>query len=449
MNRRNFLMSSAAGSVAWAQGGRRQPNVVLVMFDKCRADAIGAYGDKQPRTPNIDKLASEGVVFRHAYSPQALCGPARASLFTGRAPHAHGLRRNVYPAEAGRLNSNYPEPVPDPFRDPRFRLWDNTAFLLNNAGYATAHIGKWHLGPGNPGFFDYFKSFNSLLRHWVGEPHQSPYRPDVHTDQAIRFAEQHAKEPFLLCLSFYAPHEPLDPPKRFLTGREREPHADYHATVTSLDENVGRLADSLRKLGVFDNTLFVLTADHGRTWDKRPGSGEGIAVSYEEVSRIPMIARFPGVLPAGRQWDSGVTLTDLAPTMLEATGVTAGMGTYESRLSWGFHGQSLISEVRSGRDDWSRPVIMENTPQLGIDGSYFDERAVRTKRYKLIVRKFDARPELRPGELYDMQADPDEHKNLWDAEPARVRELGAVLADWSRRTRDETGAQLAEWIAGR
>lgn len=442
-------MTSAAAAVARAQNTKGQPNIVLVMFDKCRADAIGAYGDAQPKTPNIDKLASEGVVFRHAYSPQALCGPARASLFTGRAPHAHGLRRNVYPTEPGRLNSNYAEPIPDPFRDPRFRLWDNAAFLLNNAGYATAHVGKWHLGPGNPGFFDYFKSFNSLLRHWVGEPHQSLYRPDVHTDQAIRFAEQHAREPFLLCLSFYAPHEPLDPPKRFLAGREKEPHASYHATVTSLDENVGRLVGSLRKLGIFDNTLFLFTADHGRTWEKRPGTGEGISVSYEEVSRIPLIARYPGVLPAGKSWDSGVTLTDLAPTMLEAAGVTAAMGVPENRMSWGFHGRSLISEVRSGRDGWQRPVIMENTPQLGIEGSYFDERAVRTRTHKLIVRKFDARPELRPGELYDMQADPHERNNLWDAEPERVRELGAILAEWSVKTRDETGAQLAEWIAAR
>ena len=128
----------------------RPPNILFILFDKCRTDAVGCYGEKEVHTPNLDALAGRGVRFANCFTPQALCGPARASILTGSYPHAHGLRRNVYPIPTTSVHSNYKESIADPFRDPGFRLWDNFPFLLDNAGYATAHIGKWHLGPPNP-----------------------------------------------------------------------------------------------------------------------------------------------------------------------------------------------------------------------------------------------------------------------------------------------------------
>ena len=214
IDRRHFLYSGLAAAAHGQTAAA--PNVLLILFDKCRTDAWSCYGERGgSSTPHIDGLAKEGTRFANAFTPAALCGPARASILTGKYPHAHGLQRNVYEAPRGRINTNYPEPVADPFRDARFKLWDNFPFLLNNAGYATGCVGKWHLGPGNPGFFDTFKGFNSLLRHWVGEPHRSRYRPDVHTDDGIRFIEQNADRPWFLYQSYYAPHEPLDPPREF------------------------------------------------------------------------------------------------------------------------------------------------------------------------------------------------------------------------------------------
>jgi arylsulfatase A-like enzyme len=118
---------------------------------------------------------------------------------------------------------------------------------LHNAGYRTVHFGKWHLGMGNPGFFDRWMSFNSGLPHWVGEPHQSPYRPDVHTDVGIEFIEANASRPFFLYQSYYAPHEPLDPPKSFLRLYEDSDIGppSYYAAVSNLDWNVGRLLAAL------------------------------------------------------------------------------------------------------------------------------------------------------------------------------------------------------------
>lgn len=440
-------MTSLAGA-GLARGQTRPPNILFIIFDKCRTDAIGAYGENPAaRTPRIDDLAASGVRFSHAYTPQALCGPARASIITGLYPHAHGLRRNVYPVPSGRSYTNYPEPVVDPFRDPRFRLWDNFVYLLNNAGYATGHIGKWHLGPANPGFFDYFKSFNSLLRHWVGEPHQSLYRPDVHTDQGVQFIERHAREPFFLYQSYYAPHEPLDPPKRFLEGLSGVPHADYHATVRNLDWNVGRLVDTLSKHQVLDDTLIILTTEHGRTWIDRPGSLEGIALPYEECARIPLLLRYPRLLPKGKVWNAGVSLVDLAPTILQAAGVTPDLGVREAGQRVTLHGRSLITEVR-GKDEWTRPMVIANHSQRAIDGSFFDERTIRTERHKLILRKFDSRPEMRPGELYDLVPDPGETRNLFANADLR-RNLARRLAEWGRQYRDELSIELGNWAESR
>ena len=138
MLRRTLLGSLGAAALPKRSNAQTQPpNVLLVLFDKCRTDAIGAYEEKRVSTPQLDRLAREGVLFRHAYTPQALCGPARASILTGKHPHAHGLQRNVYFSEPGGVNTNYREVIPDPFRDTRFRLWENFVYHLNNAGYTT------------------------------------------------------------------------------------------------------------------------------------------------------------------------------------------------------------------------------------------------------------------------------------------------------------------------
>jgi arylsulfatase A-like enzyme len=444
MNRRVFL-SSLGGAVTAAsargQSAERPPNVLFLLFDKCRTDAIGAYGERDVHTPNIDKLAAGGVRFANCYTPQALCGPARASILTGCYPHQHGLRRNVYPHGSGRLNSNYQEPIADPFRDPRFELWYNFAYLLNAAGYETAQIGKWHLGPGNPGFFDYYKGFNSLLHHWIGEPHRSRYRPDVHTEQGIDFIDRNAGRPFFLYQSYYAPHAPDDPPKEYLERYAREEHAGYYGAVSNLDWNVGRLIEALRRHKLLDNTFIILSTEHGRSWDLRPGTTEGMCTAYEESSRIPLLMHCPKLLPSRLVWESGVSLVDLAPTIHEAAGIIP-----PSRAV--VQGRSLISLVRDGQDRWDRPVVMQNVPQAAVDGSYYDERAIRDERYKLILRDFDARPELRPGELYDLRSDPKEKNNLYSTEPAIVKRLAGMLKTWGGENGDDRATRLGAWAAG-
>ena len=214
--------------------------------------------------------------------------------------------------------------------------------------------------------------------------------------------------------------------------------------MANLDWNVGRLLEALERNGVLDNTLVIMTTEHGRTWEDRPGTAEGLCISYEETARIPLLMRYPKRLPAGKVWQSGVSLVDLMPTILDVAGVSPVLGAHPSPKRPVIHGRSLVPLVNSGRDTWDRPMVIENIPQKAIDGSLFDERALRTERYKLILRSFDLRPEFRPGELYDLQTDPGEKQNLFASRPDLRKQLAAQLGEWGRAHKDELAVELAE-----
>lgn len=174
----------------------------------------------------------------------------------------------------------------------------------------------------------------------------------------------------------------------------------------------GELFDALRSRNLLDDTLIIFTSDHGRTTIKRPGSSEqGIALAYEEVARVPLIMRLPKRLGQGI-WKSGVDLAALVPTILDAAGISLTRGLPGHDQTPSVHSASLFRTL-SGTDTWTDPIIIENIPQAAIDGSFFQERAVRTARHKLILRKFDMTPSFRDGELYDLESDPAESVNLY------------------------------------
>jgi len=318
-------------------------------------------------------------------------------------------------------------------------LWDNFPFLLANGGYETGHIGKWHMGIANPGFFNTWKSFNSGLPPWVGEPHKSGYRADVQTSEGVEFIERNASRQFFLYMSYYPPHEPCDPPKEYLEFYQGRNDAStrYYGAVANLDWNVGRLVATLEKHHLLERTLIILTTEHGRAWGPRPGTaaGHGYDIAYDEAARIPLILRYPPLLPKGLVWRSGVSLVDLMPTVLEIAKVTP-----PRRL----HGRSLLGAIREGRDQWDRAIVIENFSQSPIEGSHCAERAIRTQRWKLILRKFETRPQLRVDELYDLPADPEETRNVCASaeHPATVKELAATLRKWGEETGDPLAVEL-------
>ncbi len=414
-----FAQESTSLSPVYGGAHERPPNIVLILFDWARRDAIGVYSDKDVTTPNIDDLANAGVRFDNAYTPATLCSPARASIITGVYPHAHQLRKTMYPAGInGGLPTMYLDPIANPFDDQRFNLAINFPKYLTNSGFATAHIGKWHLGTGNPGFFDLYKSYNSLMPHWVGEPGQSAYREDIQTSEGIRFIQQNADRPFFLYQSYYTPHGPYQPPQKYVDMYQDRSidHKNYYASMSSLDHNVGRIVDTLREQNILENTLIIISADHAGSFQERPGSFRGMGIAYDEAARVPMIMHWPKGLPRHVIWDSGVSLVDLAPTILAAANINTKSRVMEiitGRIGSPFHGRNLIAEIHSGADKWPTPVFMQNVPEAAIENSWFDERAMRSEQWKLVLRDLTADPRLRNNAFFDLANDPGESVNLY------------------------------------
>ena len=201
------------------------------------------------------------------------------------------------------------------------------------------------------------------------------------------------------------------------------------------------MIDALRRSNVLDNTFVILITEHGRTWIDRPGTLAGMSISYDEAARLPLIMHYPRVLPAGVVWQSGVSSVDLMPTIMHAAGLYG-------RLDEDFSDRSLIADLASGGDERNREIVIQNISQKGIDGVLFEERAIRTERWKLILRVFPARLEMRVDELYDMQNDPGETKNLFSDRQDVVKELAGWLAKWGDQKEDPLAERLGRRAMG-
>jgi len=401
-------------------GGR--PNILFILPDQQRYDALGVV-NSAARTPNLDRLASEGVRFDLAYVAQALCTPSRGAIFSGLYPHTNGLQDNVYN-------------VPDALADPKYKLSVTWPRLLQQAGYKTGYIGKWHLGEKSPGCFDEWLGYNSLKPHWVGKRQESEYRSDVETDQAIDFIKRHAGKPFALCVGYYPPHTPYDPPKKYeeiYKGSALKPPA-YWGAVTAIDACVGRLLKGLDGAGQRGRTLVVFTADHGDHFGRLPG-GANKQNGYDEAARVPLILRLPGVFEGGTVRTDLVSLVDIMPTILELAGVKAPQA---------LQGMSLVARAGGGPKPRSA-VVIENHEVGPEKNRPVTSRTVRTDRYKLILRdSLPVRGQLL-RELYDCKADPREQTNIYGPQQADliVRLLDEFDA-WAQKTGDAVGLALSK-----
>jgi len=400
-----------------------RPNILFILTDQWRGDAIGADGNEFVHTPNLDQLARDGVRFANAYAPQSVCTPSRASLLTGVYPTTHRLDDNSYGIDSV-------------FALPEYALRPNLPELLREAGYYTGYIGKWHLGEGDPGLFDYWAGYNSRLPHWTGEKYASPYRPEEETEKALTFLDEHGGEPFFLEISYYPPHTPYEAPEEFhrpYAGRDLE-HMEYYAACTALDTYIGRLLSKLDEKGLRENTMVVFTSDHGETFRNRPLSNNK-RVGYEESARVPMLVRYPDGLPAGVVYEGGVSTIDLMPMILEATGIER-----PQRLE----GISRIQEVLAGDLAWKAPVFVQNRTQPGVENGPHDERMVRLRDWKLIVRRFNRPRVPRRDELLNLSSDPLEQTNLiaMPEHQEKLEELASMLLDWGRKIDDPVAVQL-------
>ncbi len=340
MNRRQFCLSSLA-AVSASSAAPARPNIVFLMADQMRADALGVAGNTFCKTPTLDAMAAEGVRFSNAYAPQALCTPSLLIAVDGRlsahlSPHRESLQRRQ------RLRHD-PEIQADPELAP---------LCFREAGYYTGYIGKWHLGEDDPGLFDFFSGYNSLKLHWIGKPYEPEYRSDFETRQATEFLDQHAH----VCeavpavrLFLSAAHYYYDPPKQYEDYYRSKgiDNPGYYGACTAIDHDLGLIFAKMKALGLDRNTFVSFTSDHGETFGQRMGS-ESKTVSYDDSAKVPLLMRWPAGLPAGVVYEGGTTTLDLMPTILEAAGLP---------IPERVEGRSRIKAINAHDLGWKEPVF--------------------------------------------------------------------------------------------
>jgi len=453
------IAALATAGVA-AQADDRSPNIVILLADDLGWTGVGCYGSDLHETPNIDRLATEGMKFSDAYSACTVCSPTRASIMTGKYP----ARLHLTDFIAGQ---NRPfEKLTIPKWTKYMRLEEVTiAEALKAAGYATAHVGKWHLEPRQPPAghtVDQFKPTEHGFDVSVGKPNgtrgfflprdlkradgsKGGYLTDYLTDEAVATIKRFRDRPFFLYFAYFNPHTPIQGKEElvehYTQKLERNPKArhrnpTYAAMIHSLDESVGRVAATLDELALSKDTLIIFTSDNGGL-TQRYGKIDGIAdnyplrrgkgSAYEGGVRVPMIARWPGVIQPGSRCPEPVMTTDLYPTALEVAGAS-GNARHNAKvdgvsLETLFHDQS----AKLGRDAlyWHYPHY-----HAGGDAPY---SAIRSGDWRLIEFHDDT-----PAGLYNLGSDISERKNLAAERPDKLIELRTKLHAW----RETVGAQM-------
>lgn len=421
MDRRSFLQTAAgAGISSFAQAASRPPNIVFIYCDDLGYGDLGVYGSKI-RTPNIDRMAAEGVRFTQFYSANPVCSPSRAALLTGRYPTRVDVPRVLFPYDTTGMS-----------------LSETTvADMLKSVGYRTMCIGKWHLGhyprylPTARGFDEYFGIPYSndmkprpLLHNAdeIEEPAKLETLTPRYTEQAVQFIERAKGAPFFLYIPHTFPHIPLAASPKF---RGKSPLGLYGDVIEELDWSVGEVLSALRRTGVDSNTLVMFSSDNG-PWNQ--GSSGGLrgrkASTYEGGVREPFLARWPGRIPKGIICQGVAGTVDILPTVAKLTGAP------------------LPKVPLDGIDIWpllsGQKKTLEREALLYFDG--WNLQCARWGKWKLHFSRYNtsaynpAPPggrvnlKLSPPELYDLELDSQESYDVAAENPGVVAELSGRVA---------------------
>jgi choline-sulfatase len=369
-------------------------HVLIVTIDTLRADHLGCYGDERIATPNIDRLAREGAIALEATVPTPITRPSHVSIFTGLYPAQHGIRDNISRALAPDIPT-----LAEAFKAAGFET----------AGFVSSIVLSAQSGLGRG--FDHFSDRFDLGSDAADEARFLDIlekRGDVAVGDAISWLERHAKARTFVWVHLYDPHAPYEPPEPYASRYADRP---YDGEVAWSDELIGRLDAALTRLGIRDGTLMALTSDHGEALGEHGELVHGFFL-YQATVKVPLLFRGAGIRP-GTRIHPVVHSVDVFPTVLDLAGIR------RPHTADALAGRSLAPLLRGAVptiDD--APVFAESlTPRLHYGWS--DLRSVRDGRWKFILAP---RPEL-----YDLARDPNEQRNLADAEPTRARALRAVL----------------------
>ena len=450
-------------------------NILYLFSDQHRFDASGCYGNKVCKTPNLDQLAAEGVRFDSAYTVNALCTPARASVMTGLYPHNHGQLANM-----GNFNGVFDNQITDKSVYPR---------LLKESDYQVGYCGKWHLPKSDDksfwGFDDFYPdaAYHANLKEkgidydmgrdevqpleWgedavfhgkaalPAEEHHDAWVADRTIDLIKQYSSK--EEPFMICSAFFGPHFPVAVPEPYNTmynpadvprwGNFDEQFMDkptiqqkelmrwnaahltwpdwqkviaaYWGYCTFIDDQIGRILNQLKESGAYENTLIIYSSDHGDMLGSHRLFNKGFNM-YEECNRIPLVISGPLVHTPNTVSDDFVNLTDMTATILDASG---------SSFPEQFDGRSLIPLLQESPVEWNDDILVEFH---GYESTLASIRMVRTKRWKYVYNPFAE------DELYDMESDPHELTNLANKLAFKhvLRRMKNRLVEWLRETND-------------
>jgi len=478
MNRREFIKAMGFGAAALAVPGcaginsqaasepKQKLNFVFILIDDLGWTDLGCYGSSFYETPNIDRLASEGMRFTEAYAACPVCSPTRGSIMAGKYPARLGITQWIGGSQK-----------PTEYAD-RLELEEVTiAEVLNGQGYATGFVGKWHLSPRTadiradfypdkqgfdvniggdwsgapPTYFYPYKKRNRALEEMPPGGEEGEYLTDRLTDESLKFIEVNKDRPFLLYLSHYAVHTPIES-KQTLTDKykakvEKLPAGEkgqfasvygryntrlvqdnpaYAGMVQSVDESIGRVMKKLEELGVADNTAVIFMSDNGGlSTVPREGPTANLPLRagkgwlYEGGIREPMFIKWPGVVKPESVCDEPVTSTDFYPTMLEMAGLNL---MPEQHID----GVSLIPLLKK-KGRLRRKAIYWHYPHYHGSGNR-PSGAVRAGDYKLIEWYED-----NSVELYNLKSDIGEKNDLAKEMPEKAAELQGMLGRWLKQ----------------
>lgn len=442
-----------------------RPNILFVMTDDQAPWALGLSGHPDAKTPNMDRLGRAGAYFPNAFCVTPVCSPSRASLMTSRYGTEFGITDWINPRVEMTLGL-----------DPAAVTWPK---LLQHAGYKTGFVGKWHLGT-EPRFHPKKNGFDEFAGFLPGgttpkdpeleidgvQQKVAGFTYDILTDKAIEFVRNHHEHTFALCLHFRAPHGPYLPqpeidsepfqqidPRRPVPDhpeldvpKAKQLTRDYLGSVAGVDRNLGRLLGVLDELKIARNTLVIFTSDHGYNvghhgiWHKGnaqwiltttpPGSKHVPAGRrpnmFDTSLRVPLVVRWPAVIPEGTVIRETVTHLDWFPTILAAAGIEVPRNTP-------VRGRNVLPLVRRESVEWNNDLYAEYSMHHGANTHM---RCWRTARWKL-VRDFLDRSR---DEFYDLQHDPGEsHNRIHDMSPdvqRAITELDAKIVQRMRETGD-------------
>jgi arylsulfatase A-like enzyme len=459
--RAEILVLSIWIAVAASSSAARPPNIVLVLTDNQGAWTLGCYGNPDIRTPNIDRLAREGMLFERCYSSNAVCSPTRATLLTGLMPSQHGVH-SYLAARGAQLGPQAYSTIAE------FRTLPE---ILADAGYTCGLVGKWHLGDNRrpqEGFTYWLTMPHGHTRTFYnaqvierGDVRNEPrYLTEFWTDHAARFIEENKDQPFFLLLAYNGPYglgeSMLHPPRNrhaahyaqselesfprekmhpWLSGNKKlfnniAAMRRYAAEVSAIDDGVGRILAALEKLQIDDHTLIIFTADqglacgHGGFWGM--GDHTRPLSAFDAMIHVPLIYRHTGHIRAGQRPSMLVSNYDFLPTLLDYVDVDPhlrlGDGGVSAKNPLPRHsypgpflpGRSYSRTLTGKRQQWDNTIFFE----------YETTRAIRTADWKYIERH-----RAGPNELYHLAADSGERRNLVDtaAHAAQQNELRARL----------------------